>query len=607
MALPPLPPGIPATSPSRSDCFLPGELEDFDTTIVRNQISGCVEGSVAPKRIVESYAVYQKDTNGTLVNCQSMRANEFNTRFMDIFLNEFSTMADLTERDPSAANVLCVSNMLYDWASSDAMTSISTAGTINQSQLDRMWTVAGLAATYFKFPHLQKRAEGQPVGSTNKDKVIKSWLLGLGNQISAEIDNNQAAGHEANTQYWRGFSILPIALLNRNTALLGKSRRVFQTALSAIMQPSASRSEDDSGFLPLELQRYEKALHYHGFAIEPILASAIYSQAYGCNFVRSNWEVDQLSRLTRKTIQGHYQRQVFTDEIARALGVFGKVQEKKDFRKFIYLADGFNPTISTNIQSFILRNQGVNLSKSFGSSSSNTRIGGSYSKIFESMEIFKPVYSGLLGTACGGLSFPQTNYSFETGKTISSIVPTLNSSGTINNCSVSPALPPGLVISQTNCAISGRPTAVSAKRKYKVTGTAANPSLAFVTEIDLAITEPAVALNFSCTISNNNNGCSVNAICPVGKVIKSLKAACDLEGTDITTSSLQSVASNKVSVLRSSDVVTDGVCSVGNTSIQSGQGQLTPSYSNSVLASCRERDNNGGDCKIVLEISCSSP
>lgn len=377
--LPALPAGVPATSSSRDACFLPGELAAWDKEIDKSRIalSACSTGVIAPQKKITSYSIYVPNSGGSVVDCASTRENEKHSRFIDNYVKELVSLADSSPRTVSGNNTQCLVNTLYTWAKADAMMEINSAGTPEQAKYDRMWTMAAVASTYLKNDHIQKRAVNQVVSKSNKDAVIKQWLYKLAVQVSNEVEVDRRAGFENNHQYWRGFGLLSVAFLNQNEALYKQSKKIFETAMNEIIDDSNVPS-DDHGFLMPELGRRSKALSYHGFASLPILGMAWYSQAYGCDFTTSSWRKNQLTRLVRKTIQGHYNKQVFTDEIYRRYNLKNITQSNSDYRKLMYLASQVDPQIGKEVQSFLKRTENASISTEYGKSSSENRLGGKF-------------------------------------------------------------------------------------------------------------------------------------------------------------------------------------------------------------------------------------
>jgi hypothetical protein len=117
---------------------------------------------------------------------------------------------------------------------------------------------------------------------------------------------------------------------------------------------------------------------------------------------------------------------------------------------------------------------------------------------------------------------------------------------------------------------------------------------------------PTVARSFACALAGNNAGCSIAAACPAGQQLVGLRAACNLETETLAQSAVTATGWDRVRVARRSDVVADGACSVGGTRIAEGEASVFDELgaSSSVLISCRERDQNGGDCSVRAEALC---
>lgn len=107
------------------------------------------------------------------------------------------------------------------------------------------------------------------------------------------------------------------------------------------------------------------------------------------------------------------------------------------------------------------------------------------------------------------------------------------------------------------------------------------------------------SVDFECQANGNNNGCQKTVSVPQGKKIIGGKAACNLEFGTVSTTDLNGVTANVVKVLRASDNVSQGSCTLGSTSIRSGQAAVSGINGlNRVSFGCRENDSNGGDCHI---------
>jgi len=106
-------------------------------------------------------------------------------------------------------------------------------------------------------------------------------------------------------------------------------------------------------------------------------------------------------------------------------------------------------------------------------------------------------------------------------------------------------------------------------------------------------------VDFECQASGNNNGCQKTVRVPLGKKIVGAKAACNLEFGTVSSADLNGVPANSVKVLRASDNASEGSCTLGNTSISSGQAAVSGINGLSRASfGCSERDSNGGDCHV---------
>ena len=114
-------------------------------------------------------------------------------------------------------------------------------------------------------------------------------------------------------------------------------------------------------------------------------------------------------------------------------------------------------------------------------------------------------------------------------------------------------------------------------------------------------------VDFDCRIEGDNNGCTKTVACPDGTFVARARAACNLEFGEVTTSQLEGVSWNQMTVVHASDTVSDGACRVGTQAIASGSTGIGPVVQGvaQVDLSCDEQDENGGDCHIRGQLECS--
>lgn len=114
-------------------------------------------------------------------------------------------------------------------------------------------------------------------------------------------------------------------------------------------------------------------------------------------------------------------------------------------------------------------------------------------------------------------------------------------------------------------------------------------------------------VDFDCTTSGNNGGCSKAVSCPTGTHILAAKAACNLEIGSVDVNYVKNTLSwNNLSVVKASDISNEGRCRIDEKSIQSGSAIIDEKNKTRVFVSCSEHDRNGGDCNIRGQLYCQN-
>jgi gliding motility-associated-like protein len=111
-------------------------------------------------------------------------------------------------------------------------------------------------------------------------------------------------------------------------------------------------------------------------------------------------------------------------------------------------------------------------------------------------------------------TYPNSTYSLERTKAISSITPTVTA-GTIASYAISPALPTGLSFSTTTGVITGTPSAVSASASYTISGTTAGGCIG-TTSFTLAVINAVApsSLSYSPATQTVRQGTAITAMTP---------------------------------------------------------------------------------------------
>lgn len=112
-------------------------------------------------------------------------------------------------------------------------------------------------------------------------------------------------------------------------------------------------------------------------------------------------------------------------------------------------------------------------------------------------------------------------------------------------------------------------------------------------------------ISFECQVSGSNDGCKKTVGCPAGQKIIGATAAANLEFGSVSDNELLAVPVNTLKVVKTSDVLSQGYCFIGDNNLSSGQSKITSIKGlQTVSVGCKERDENGGDCHVKGILFC---
>lgn len=109
------------------------------------------------------------------------------------------------------------------------------------------------------------------------------------------------------------------------------------------------------------------------------------------------------------------------------------------------------------------------------------------------------------------ITYTAAPFAFTKGTLIATQTPT-NAGAAITGCSSSPALPAGLSLAATTCAISGTPTVLSAAANYTITATGASGSSTDL--VNIAVNDVAPNLTFAGSPYTFTKGTAITAVTP---------------------------------------------------------------------------------------------
>ncbi len=167
------------------------------------------------------------------------------------------------QRSSEAAS--CGLDWLYAWAKEDTL-----MGTIKgrQGRYARKWASGSIALSYLKIRD-QSGLDGE------KKKVIEQWIGRLADVVADSSTGE--TGRRNNHAYWNG-------LTNMANGIILSRKDLFESGIAAYRLALSEMRSD--GVLPLELARKEHALHYHNFALSPLVFIAELAARQGIDLYR---------------------------------------------------------------------------------------------------------------------------------------------------------------------------------------------------------------------------------------------------------------------------------------------------------------------------------
>lgn len=197
------------------------------------------------------------------------------------------------QRDGDARRVACVADILSRWAQADALGGDAVNHT---GKSMRKWALASLSSAWLQLQY----APTQPLRAVPQQaKETEAWLGHLADLTVkdwADLPLKKVNNHS----YWAAWALMSSAVVTQRRDLFDHAIAIYRTAMSQV---------DGEGFLDNELRRRQRALSYHNYAIQPLMAIALFARANG---VPASKNDDGLHRLGERIIQSLDNPQAFT-------------------------------------------------------------------------------------------------------------------------------------------------------------------------------------------------------------------------------------------------------------------------------------------------------
>jgi poly(beta-D-mannuronate) lyase len=174
--------------------------------------------------------------------------------------------ADEYQAKGSSAAAQCVFSLLDSAAQQKVLT--GTMGG-HQASYVQSWNLGAWAVAYLK-------VRGSGLASEEQARAITSWLKKLAEENRGYYDEKRRARHpndsDNNHLYWAGFAIAAAGIVSDD-------RKLFDWGMDAYKYGVHDIRED--GTLPREMERGQMALHYHFYALAPLLFLAEFGETNG--------------------------------------------------------------------------------------------------------------------------------------------------------------------------------------------------------------------------------------------------------------------------------------------------------------------------------------
>lgn len=209
--------------------------------------------SVAPVRDLDVRSFYT-DRSHSVVDAELLRQNQAATRSLMEFAQRTTQAADAFASSGDSRHAACVVALLLSWADASAL--LGRMGSAD-AEHHRKWTAGAAGLAYL-------RIRSAPGIQPEERARIGTWLAAVA-RASIRYYGTWRVSSRNNHFDWLALQVLA-------AAIAADDRALFEEGL-VLLRDSLDRIEPD-GTLPHEIARRGRALHYHLFAVMPLVVAA---------------------------------------------------------------------------------------------------------------------------------------------------------------------------------------------------------------------------------------------------------------------------------------------------------------------------------------------
>lgn len=255
----------------------------FTATVKRDMQHGApASGPCAPappvQRDVEGVSYYV-DAHKSVTDPALFKKNVAQLQPGRDYLAGVTRMSDAAVQG-SAADGDCAFAWLHAWAVAGGF-----AGTVNhQGEYEREWDLCGLGLAYLKLRDTGRFADAPGRGD------IEAWLARLARIVQPISAKEKEFNNHA---YWTGLGVAAAGIAANDRSLFDWGIEKFDLGADAVTP---------DGTLPLEMKRGQRAIHYHFFALTPLVYLAELGEANGLDLYARNGGA--IKRLVERSVAG---------------------------------------------------------------------------------------------------------------------------------------------------------------------------------------------------------------------------------------------------------------------------------------------------------------
>lgn len=254
----------------------------------------CPQVAALP-RDIEASSFYSDSKHSVIDEKKYAAYNTARKQFEDV-MHDVARAADRYQESGDRGAAECVLKLLDTQAANAAMTGSMSS---NQAYYVQNWTLGALGVDWLKVRNANP-------GTPEQRGAAVDWMKLVGTQTRTYFTARHAKGTNDGTNnhyYWAGFAVMAAAVSSDDRDLYRWAEGTFEEA--------ASRVAAD-GTLPLETGRGQRALHYHIFAITPMVMLAEFGEANGDDLYAAHGRAVQ--KLAARIVAGLIDNSYFTEK-----------------------------------------------------------------------------------------------------------------------------------------------------------------------------------------------------------------------------------------------------------------------------------------------------